>query len=237
LNCPRTGNRVVERINRPLQQLLLAASASAADDDDDVTLSDVDDDDDEVLTQFTRSIESHITSPALAPRTTSDHVTTKREMNHVRRPAATTAAVQHAMAKPEMTPEIGDGRRENTSTKDEDEARAVSGEDLTTATHCHDVVVRENSAALHAAAGQVNKLMEPETTNNTTTTASECSRLPLTAEHQRDEHDEKRDEDSDAGRASSSSSSSECQVIDNNNKHSISCMFHLFYRNRLTDGF
>ena len=52
MNCPRTGNRVVERINRPLQQLLLAASASAADDDDDVTLSDVDDDDDEVLTQF-----------------------------------------------------------------------------------------------------------------------------------------------------------------------------------------
>ena len=56
LNRPSVGNRVVERINRPLQQLLLAADD---DDEEDDGLSDVDDDDEEeVLAQFTSSTET-----------------------------------------------------------------------------------------------------------------------------------------------------------------------------------
>lgn len=60
LNRPSVGNRVVERINRPLQQLLLAADDEddddEDDDDDDDGLCDVEDDDD-LLAQFTSSIE------------------------------------------------------------------------------------------------------------------------------------------------------------------------------------
>jgi len=57
LSQPGIGNRVVERINRPLQQLLLDAidDNDDDDDDDDVTLSDVEDDDD-FLTQFSSSL-------------------------------------------------------------------------------------------------------------------------------------------------------------------------------------
>jgi len=81
LSHPGIGNRVVERINRPLQQLLLAVD-DLPDDDTDVRLVDVEDDDD-VLTEFSSSLPPtpvkllRRTAPAASPGTTglSNNVT------------------------------------------------------------------------------------------------------------------------------------------------------------------
>lgn len=80
LSRPSVGNRVVERINRPLQQLLLAADDNDDDDDDDVGLSDVDLDEN-VLEQFTSS--TYETSAYRQPTRRTPYAVNKHDLTTV----------------------------------------------------------------------------------------------------------------------------------------------------------
>ena len=79
LNHPSIGNRIVERINRPLQQLLLAAD-DHDDGDEDVKLSDVEDDDD-VLAQFSSCLPPTPMKTASRPSPCANGVDKKVEEN------------------------------------------------------------------------------------------------------------------------------------------------------------
>ena len=87
MDRPSIGNRVIERINRPVQQVLLDANDqddndddADDDDDDDVRFSDIEDDDD-VLTQFSSSIGPPPSSGKQLRKHTSRASSAKNERN------------------------------------------------------------------------------------------------------------------------------------------------------------